>query len=103
MSDQIFDVLWSRTGFDGIIDKLVVLIVPNEVLLLRDHLHGREHVEGIVNAPLHVLEVHLVAKALVELLDLVGYLCASRRRFGANAGQDGPTQEYKLLVLLFLW
>lgn len=42
-------------------DVLVVVVVHDVVLVLVDDPHGREHVQGIVDAALHVLEVDLLA------------------------------------------
>ena len=52
--------------------------VMNPVSILVYNAKGAEHIERIVNAPLHVLEVHFHVPVLVDLKDPLGYLGASR-------------------------
>lgn len=52
--------------------------VMNPVSILVNNAEGAEHIKSIVNAPLHVLEVHLHIPVLVNLQDPLGYLGASR-------------------------
>ena len=52
--------------------------VVNPVPILVNNAEGAEHIESIVNAPLHVLEVHLHIPVPVNLQDPLGYLSAGR-------------------------
>lgn len=52
--------------------------IMDPVSILVNDAKGAEHIESIVNAPLHVLEVHIHIPVLVNLKDPLGNLGASR-------------------------
>ena len=56
-----------RIRQDLVINELVALVVHDVVLVLVNHVHRREDVEGIVDASLYVLEFDFVTESSVEL------------------------------------
>jgi len=52
--------LGHRARLHAVVDELVVLVVHYVVLVLGDDLHGREDVERVVDAALHVFEVNFI-------------------------------------------
>ena len=43
-----------------LVDVLVVVVVDDVVFVLVDNFHCRKHVQSIINASLHILEINLL-------------------------------------------
>ena len=61
-----------------LVDVLVVVVVDDVVLILVDYVHGRQHVQSIVDASLHILKVNFLtdlhSKNVVMLAFIVNYV-----------------------------
>ena len=77
-----------RIRQDLVINELVALVVHDVVLVLVDHVHRREDVEGIVDAPLHVLEFDFVTESSVELENFISNFRAGSHRVFPNTLQN---------------
>ena len=77
-----------RIRQDLVINERVGLVVHDVVLVLVDHVHGREDVEGVVDTPLHVFELNLVTEGSIELKDLVSNFRTGGHRVFPNTLQN---------------
>ena len=112
MSFFAFGVIWIKINqchlvrlrgrLDVVINKFVIFIVIDLVLILRYNVHGREDVQGVIYSSLYVLEVNFITKLPIELQNFVGNDSARRHRMLPHAKKDRSAQKYELFIFFCL-
>jgi hypothetical protein len=74
--------------------------IPDLIANFGDDLHGMQHVERIINAPLYILEIHVVYSVGELRNNFFGDLVASGDSAGLNLFQDVSTKINQLLIPL---
>mmetsp|Transcript_5997 Transcript_5997/g.5403 ORF Transcript_5997/g.5403 Transcript_5997/m.5403 type:complete len:283 (-) Transcript_5997:334-1182(-) len=80
----------------------ILLVIDNMTFILGDDVEGTEHVQGIIDSPLHILEVYFLTELLVEFEDFVGNLGAGGHWLASDLIKHGSAQKHQFLIFLLL-